>query len=113
MSPNGKCVADVSSSVWHSHVCGRTGKVQVDGKWFCGTHDPAKQVAKKQRWALESVVSNARWEVARVERAAVEALVREIPHNPHIAGLIAARQKLEDARLALATPRATTSEGSE
>jgi hypothetical protein len=43
--------------VWLNVECGKPGKVEVEGKWYCGIHDPVK-VAKRRanteaKWAAE------------------------------------------------------------
>ena len=42
---------------WNTVRCQRSGKVQRDGKWYCGTHDPeriaAKQRKKREQWKSE------------------------------------------------------------
>ena len=44
-----KCCEEVFDSLtWRNHPCNNKGKVERDGKWYCGTHDP---VAKKERAA--------------------------------------------------------------
>lgn len=49
---------------YHSSSCGRTGKVEVNGIWYCGIHSPeAKQRRedkRKARWALHDAASEAR-----------------------------------------------------
>lgn len=43
-----RCEVSVSDGgIWPSfHKCCNKGKVQVDGKWYCGIHDPAKQAER-------------------------------------------------------------------
>jgi hypothetical protein len=39
------------------HQCDNTGKVERNGQWYCGLHDPektaAKQKAQKDKWETE------------------------------------------------------------
>ena len=48
-----KCVATVWTSFGNGHgclnLCGRTGKVQANGKWYCKIHDPAAVEARKKK----------------------------------------------------------------
>ena len=38
-----------------TYPCGRKAKVCVDGKWYCGIHDPARAEARREK-------SRKRWE---------------------------------------------------
>ena len=31
------------------HACGKTAKVQRDGKWYCGIHDPEKVAERRKK----------------------------------------------------------------
>lgn len=48
------CVRVTGSSVWHKYPCSRTAKVERNGKWYCGQHDPEavkrRQEKSEQRW---------------------------------------------------------------
>lgn len=44
------CVARVAFDSWSMQQCCRPGKVEVDGKWYCGIHDPAKVAARQAKW---------------------------------------------------------------
>ena len=35
--------------MWGHYCCGKTAKYQTDGKWFCGTHDPTKKQARREK----------------------------------------------------------------
>lgn len=43
-----KCQERVGLGSWYPTVCGAKGKVERDGRWYCGRHDP---VAIKERHA--------------------------------------------------------------
>lgn len=49
--------------------CGRRAKVEVDGKWYCGIHDPekakARRAAKIAEWRNSSAASESRLRVAQ------------------------------------------------
>lgn len=49
-----KCCGVVLYRGW-PHSCAKTPKVERDGKWYCGIHDP---VAKKEK----DIKRNAKWE---------------------------------------------------
>ena len=52
--------------LYHSIPCGRPAKVERDGSWYCGTHDPVKRKEREDR-------RQARWDAevnaSRLERA--------------------------------------------
>ncbi len=56
-----RCCFDVGKG-YHVTLCANPGKVQVDGKWYCGVHDPikkaAKQAATNAKWAAERALEN-------------------------------------------------------
>lgn len=39
------------------HSCGRTAKVEVDGKWYCGIHDPVKRKAKRKAYFRKAMAT--------------------------------------------------------
>jgi hypothetical protein len=66
-----KCsVAVYHPGVWNPQRCSRTGKVQVDGKWYCGTHDPARIAARNEKRKAER---NRESEIETYERKVREA----------------------------------------
>lgn len=38
---------------WGSHLCDRPAKVLHEGNWYCGIHDPAKEIARRAKWQAE------------------------------------------------------------
>ena len=60
-----------------SYPCGNKGKVQRDGKWYCGTHDPQKVVARRlkneAKWQTETQVVRDAYEAARIRGKQAEA----------------------------------------
>ncbi len=42
----GFCVAELKSGARKGMPCGKSGAVYLDGKWFCGTHDPEEKGAQ-------------------------------------------------------------------
>jgi len=69
--------------VWHDYyfnkTCSRKGKVQVDGKWYCGQHDPnavAKKNAERQaKWDRDMAISSAKCAKDRAVRDFADACV--------------------------------------
>lgn len=61
-----KCCKSIHSQ-YTNYPCGNAGKVKVDGKWYCGTHDPekrkARQEAQKTKWDKESSERHRRWQL--------------------------------------------------
>src|SRR4051812_8790364 len=59
MNEKQKCSARVSGEgrwgPFHQHPCQKAAKIEREGKWYCGTHDP---VAKKKR----DETTRARWQ---------------------------------------------------
>ena len=50
---------------WHHFPCQRPAKVERDGKWYCGIHDPeyikAKNQAKEEKWEAENKANEIKW----------------------------------------------------
>lgn len=52
---------------WLRYTCSKTGKVERDGKWYCGTHDPIavkarddkRMTAWKAKWDAETAANEA------------------------------------------------------
>lgn len=61
------CCREVYGQSWGGHPCGKAAKVERDGHYYCGTHDPVRVVAKdearRQKWT-------AKWEAERADRKA-------------------------------------------
>lgn len=62
---------------WGGHTCGRKAKVEVDGKWYCGIHNP-ESVAKRRKkqeaeWAEKSKRDHERWDREKFDRQAGDA----------------------------------------
>lgn len=77
---------------WRSHQCSRNGKLEHDGKFYCGLHHPptvlAKRDAQSAAWAKE-------WEEKRIASAAVEAAKAEVERRAgEYPSLLAALQTL-------------------
>jgi hypothetical protein len=52
---------------WRKSQCRHPGKVERDGKWYCGTHDPEARAARREvklvglraKWAIEQAAMDA------------------------------------------------------
>ena len=70
MTPQERAAAVCAESVWSSfgnghgmlNACGRKGKVQVGGKWYCGIHDPAAVEARKRKSEALSQERSRKWD---------------------------------------------------
>lgn len=82
----------------YKNVCGRPAKFEVDGKQYCGIHNPNKAPTKAQ------IAADANWELQkkkfRLERAAPELLALLIESQQDIGGDWRQRR---DAAIAKAT----------
>lgn len=66
-----KCQCSVMSGYW-SHVCGKTARFEVDGKHYCGTHNPNKAPTKAQIEAKTNLeLQRKKWQL---EKAAPDML---------------------------------------
>ena len=78
-----RCSGDVwvSTGRFGRHAkCPNRGKVQRDGKWWCGMHDPervaAKENARRAKWAADDRVRAAARELERARLAAADVVER-------------------------------------
>lgn len=77
MSAN-KCCKTVGWDVlYNEHFeCGKPGKVERDGKWYCGIHNPeraeVRQAERNAKYEKDRALTSARWEVSRLEKRVVE-----------------------------------------
>lgn len=44
-----KCCASVFGK-WSSHNCENKAKMEHEGKWYCGIHDPVRKAEKDRAW---------------------------------------------------------------
>lgn len=73
-----KCSARVFGD-WHSHPCRKPATIEVDGKWYCGTHNPIKA---KTREAKATKELEHKMLICRVEGIAQRACFQINPDNP-------------------------------
>ena len=56
----------------YSHGCEKTGKVEVEGNWYCGVHDPIRRAEKDKsrsdKWKRESEVRDAKRNIEMAEK---------------------------------------------
>jgi hypothetical protein len=58
-----KCCGSVwPAGAYRSYPCHHNAKVERDGKWYCGTHDP---VAIKEKQDKKKAESDARWKASQ------------------------------------------------
>lgn len=74
-------------SVWepggfHAYPCGKRGKVERDGHWYCGIHAPVaraeKQAARDKAWQDRWAASWASRAAARQQQGVIERIVRAV-----------------------------------
>ncbi len=82
------CCKVVWDGAWRSHHCGKPAKLEVDGKWYCGVHNPNKPPTKAQIAAEENF--KARLKRNRVH-AASDDLLEALINLERTAGLPAMR----------------------
>lgn len=107
MSERRDCSARVYDSPYGGgRSCSKRGTVERGGKWFCGTHDPVAQKARRDgrqaQWrAKHEELYQKRVRVTRIAEAEAnllrEVIATDIRHLPE--SLIAARQALLDAKV--------------
>lgn len=54
MADSTQCSAFIKyGDSWHAPRCTRPGKVQRDGKWFCGVHNPVRAEQRREKREAE------------------------------------------------------------
>ena len=48
---NAKKCSERISGGFHSYQCSKSGKIERDGRWYCGTHDPVRIKEKREESA--------------------------------------------------------------
>lgn len=85
-----RCVARVySGSSFGGHSCQRPSKVERNGKWYCGIHDPeyvaAKRATQEELWRAKWAIKDAAHKAVGERKAALETnaarylYLRELP----------------------------------
>lgn len=109
------CCKDVVGPTWSNwpHKCGKTAKFEVDGKFYCGIHNPNKPETKGKIKARENLEKQrAKWRLQAAAPEMLDALemVRDADNDCKRDGLpcipTPARQKIDEA-IAKATGEAS------
>ena len=75
------CCANIyEKGVWRSHPCGRKAKVERNGMWYCGIHDPVSREKRRERNHEEW---KRNWDRQERERKAREAAMDAIDRIAH------------------------------
>ena len=74
MNLQGKTCCALVFGEWSYHTCGAKAKIERDGKFYCGRHDPEKIAAKR---AERNAKWDADWEAKQKQREAEEQAKRE------------------------------------
>ena len=53
MAVNNECEASVCTDGWHYFQCRKKAKVEVEGKHYCGIHNPIRLKELADKWALK------------------------------------------------------------
>lgn len=65
-----KCCASISSG-FGSYRCNNPGKVERNGKLYCGTHDPVRLKEKRDKARTEAEARHEQWKIAMARNRAV------------------------------------------
>ena len=74
-------VALMRRGEWHSRPCGKPAKVQVDGRWYCGIHDPVKQAERDAEATRKWEVRNAAFRLRDAAPDMRDALMFILEHS--------------------------------
>lgn len=78
MEKEHRCEKRVYGGSFTGHQCSNKGKYFVNGRWFCGIHNPNKKPSKRQRRSdAERKLQRARWRFDDAARKFVEQLASE------------------------------------
>ena len=84
---NHDCSVRVYNGTFTGHMCSRNAKVERDGAWYCGIHDP-EYVAKKReyqqaKWEAEWNSKNVQWARADGLKALGELILTILKSEPN------------------------------
>jgi hypothetical protein len=75
------CCSRIWDRYYGSYPCRRRGKVDRDGKWYCGIHDPVrrkeKQDARDAAWRAKQEVHDKAWRRRVAEAKACSGITTE------------------------------------
>ena len=57
------------AGAWPGHKCGKKGKVQHEGKWYCGIHSPEAKAKRKAKMDAADAERAARWKAVSANAA--------------------------------------------
>lgn len=78
-----RCGAKVYAGAWaRASVCNKPAKVERDGKWYCGIHNPDRVHPSQVRAALAYAVKSAQWDLEKCERIALHQFLELNPDSP-------------------------------
>jgi uncharacterized Zn finger protein (UPF0148 family) len=81
-----------------SWACDRKGKFERNGKWYCGTHDPERLKAKRDRYQAAFDAEGVERQAMREAERKIEELGRGVPEiAAQYAVVDAARERLHAA----------------
>ena len=87
---------------FHDHLCPRKGKVERNGKWYCGQHDPeavaAKQAAKDRALGVRWAAGKAFYARRELELNVLKPYSTEALQGGAIAELVAAAHAVQAER---------------
>ncbi len=68
-----------TGDTFRGHQCGHKGKVERDGKWYCGIHDPVavakRDKEREDKWQRHRNEQEVRWNRQEVRRQASRDLI--------------------------------------
>lgn len=75
-----------SASVWQGHSwsstpCCRPAKVEVDGKFYCGIHDPAKTAKRNAIRNAKSRLQSLSWDASDLRKKLADWAVVNLPDD--------------------------------
>jgi hypothetical protein len=68
------CTKVYGPGYFRGRCCGKTAKIERNGEWYCGTHDPVR-VEERRKERREA--GHARWDAEQAARKAKEAAAAE------------------------------------
>ena len=100
---NHQCEGMVRNMPHDLFRCRNRAKVQVDGKWYCGVHDPRKRAVRvdrvKRRVKVELDLSRAKKKLQNVRDEIVEAVLRHSDSLPSRFGLLVAKCRAAQSKV--------------
>jgi hypothetical protein len=92
-----KCCAVRYERAYGPRRCEKPGKVQEDGKWYCGVHNPELKRQRDAKWRAQHEAKSRCEEAAYRRRAAEAAACRGVATEHLREGLLAELMRLPEA----------------